>query len=117
MLGPLRIHWDGATLALPASRKVRALFAYPALAPLPVSRSQLCEVLWDVPNDPRGELRWCLSKIRSLVDDAIARRDPNLTFNIETWLAMHRDARARRRVRLLFDHLARGLTVYVKGES
>src|SRR5690606_27645228 len=33
----------------------------------PVPRTQLCELLWDLPNDPRGELRWCLSKIRSLV--------------------------------------------------
>jgi DNA-binding SARP family transcriptional activator len=69
MLGPLKIRRGGAEAALPASRKVRALFAYLALAPRPVSRSQLCELLWDVPNDPRGELRWCLSKIRSLVDD------------------------------------------------
>jgi DNA-binding SARP family transcriptional activator/Tfp pilus assembly protein PilF len=68
MLGPLAIRRDGRALALPASRKVRALFAYLALAPFPVSRSQLCELLWDVPNDPRGELRWCLSKIRGLVD-------------------------------------------------
>ena len=35
MLGPLTIFRDGATLALPASRKVRALFAYLALAPAP----------------------------------------------------------------------------------
>jgi DNA-binding SARP family transcriptional activator len=69
MLGRMTICRDGVTLALPASRKVRALFAYLALAPLAVSRSQLCELLWDVPNDPRGELRWCLSKIRSIVDE------------------------------------------------
>jgi len=74
MLGPLRICRDAAPLALPASRKVRALFAYLALAPRPVSRSQLCELLWDVPNDPRGELRWCLSKIRRLVDDSSRQR-------------------------------------------
>jgi TolB-like protein/DNA-binding SARP family transcriptional activator/Flp pilus assembly protein TadD len=30
--------------------------------------------LWDVPDDPRGELRWCLSKIRSLVDEPDRRR-------------------------------------------
>jgi TolB-like protein len=59
---------DGAVLALPASRKVRALLAYLALAPRAVTRSQLCELLWDVPDDPRGELRWCLSKLRRLVD-------------------------------------------------
>jgi DNA-binding SARP family transcriptional activator/Flp pilus assembly protein TadD len=69
MLGPVTISRDGSALALPASRKVRALFAYLALAPRAVARSQLCELLWDIPNDPRGELRWCLSKIRSIVDE------------------------------------------------
>jgi len=52
----------------------------------------------------------------------LARRDPNLLrvlektfkFTREMWLAMHRDLRATRRIRLLFDHLAAGLTAYVK---
>src|SRR5690348_11305874 len=74
MLGPLTIRRDGVALALPASRKVRALFAYLALAPHAVSRSHLCELFWDVPNDPRGELRWCLSKIRGIVDEPGRRR-------------------------------------------
>jgi len=74
LLGPVTIRRDGVTLALPTSRKVRALFAYLSLAPRAVTRSQLCELLWDVPNDPRGELRWCLSKIRSMVDAAGQRR-------------------------------------------
>ncbi len=74
LLGPMTISRRGLALPLPASRKVRALFAYLALAPLPVSRSQLCDLLWDVPNDPRGELRWCLSKIRSIVDEPGRRR-------------------------------------------
>jgi len=74
LLGPMTISRDGVALALPASRKVRALFAYLALAPAPVARSPLCELLWDVPNDPRGELRWCLSKIRSLVDEGDRQR-------------------------------------------
>ena len=69
MLGRLRVHREGVALTLPASRKVRALLAYLALAPRPLSRSHLCELLWDVPNDPRGELRWCLSRIRTLVDE------------------------------------------------
>src|ERR1700748_1268597 len=68
LLGPLTIGRDGAPLNLPASRKVRGLLAYLSLAPHAVTRSQLCELLWDVPNDPRGELRWCLSKLRSIVD-------------------------------------------------
>ncbi|MFO1113091.1 MAG: BTAD domain-containing putative transcriptional regulator [Rhodospirillales bacterium] len=74
LLGPLAISRDGTPVALPASRKVRALFAYLALAPHQVTRSRLCELLWDVPNDPRGELRWCLSKIRRLVDQPGRRR-------------------------------------------
>jgi DNA-binding SARP family transcriptional activator/TolB-like protein len=44
------------------------------MAPHPVVRSRLCELLWDVPNDPRGELRWCLSKLRRLVDAPGRRR-------------------------------------------
>ena len=74
LLGPLSINRDGTALALPGSRKVRALLGYLALAPRAVARSQLCELLWDVPNDPRGELRWCLSKVRSLVDEPGRRR-------------------------------------------
>jgi DNA-binding SARP family transcriptional activator len=69
MFGPLAVSRSGVALKFPASRKVRALFAYLALAPRAVTRSQLCELLWDVPNDPRGELRWCLSKIRSVADE------------------------------------------------
>ncbi|HZT46369.1 MAG TPA: tetratricopeptide repeat protein [Hyphomicrobiaceae bacterium] len=68
LLGPLAVQREGEAVKLPASRKVRALMGYLALAPAPVSRSHLCELLWDVPNDPRGELRWCLSKLRGMVD-------------------------------------------------
>jgi len=68
LLGKLTIVRDGTSVKLPSSRKLRALLAYLALAPHPVSRSRLCELLWDVPNDPRGELRWCLSKLRGALD-------------------------------------------------
>lgn len=74
MLGPLALRRAGVALQFPASRKVRALFSYLALAPNAVQRTQLCELLWDVPNDPRGELRWCLSKVRSVVDDPDRQR-------------------------------------------
>ncbi|MCW8087343.1 tetratricopeptide repeat protein [Sabulicella glaciei] len=68
LLGPLTVAHGRGAVALPASRKARALLAYLALAPHPVTRSRLCEILWDVPDDPRGELRWCLSRIRSVLD-------------------------------------------------
>jgi DNA-binding SARP family transcriptional activator len=74
MLGPLTIRRDGVAIALPASRKVRALIAYLSLAAHAVPRSQLCELLWDVPNDPRSELRWCLSKIRGILDEPARQR-------------------------------------------
>jgi DNA-binding SARP family transcriptional activator/Flp pilus assembly protein TadD len=74
MLGPMAVSRNGAALALPSSRKVRAMIAYLALAPHPVARSHLCELLWDVPDDPRGELRWCLSKMRRILDEPGRRR-------------------------------------------
>jgi DNA-binding SARP family transcriptional activator len=74
LLGPLAIRRGAQTLALPPSRKVRALLGYLALAPRAVPRSRLCELFWDVPDDPRGELRWCLSKLRGLVDEPGRRR-------------------------------------------
>jgi DNA-binding SARP family transcriptional activator len=73
LLGPVALLRDGIELPLPASRKVRALLALLAVAS-PVTRSRLCELLWDVPNDPRGELRWCLSKLSGVVDDQARRR-------------------------------------------
>jgi len=68
LLGPLRLLRAGAAVPLPPSRKVRMLIAYLSLASHPVSRERLCELLWQVPNDPRSELRWCLSKLRGLFD-------------------------------------------------
>jgi DNA-binding SARP family transcriptional activator/Flp pilus assembly protein TadD len=68
LLGPLELSRGGDVVKLPASRKVRALLGYLVLASRPAARSQVCELLWDIPNDPRGELRWCLSKIRGLLD-------------------------------------------------
>jgi hypothetical protein len=38
-------------------------------------------------------------------------------YALEVWLVMHEDLKATRRVRLLFDHLAMGLTAYVKGRA
>ncbi|MER9628460.1 transcriptional regulator [Mesorhizobium sp. M0296] len=74
LLGPLTIARNGIIIQLPKSRKLCALLAYLALAPHPVGRSRLCELLWDVPNDPRGELRWCLSKLRGILDEPHRRR-------------------------------------------
>src|SRR5688572_3130889 len=68
LLGHVRLLRDAEPVALPRSRKVLALLGYLALERGPRARSRLCDLLWDGPNDPRGELRWCLSKLRALVD-------------------------------------------------
>ncbi len=69
-MGPLVLRRAGAPVALPPSRKTRALLAYLALLDRPERRERLCELLWDVPDDPRGALRWSLSKLRPLLDGA-----------------------------------------------
>jgi serine/threonine-protein kinase len=69
LLGPVSVSRNGKSVPILRSRKVRALLAYLALATGPFTRSRLCDLLWDAPNDPRGELRWCLSKLRTMLDD------------------------------------------------
>jgi DNA-binding SARP family transcriptional activator/TolB-like protein len=68
LLGPLQVIRNGVEQPLPRSRKVRALLAYLAMAPRPAARDKLCQLFWDVADDPRSELRWCLSKLRLLID-------------------------------------------------
>lgn len=54
--------------------------------------------------------------------DGVARRSKDLVpilpdafgFSLDIWLAMHRDRKPNRRVRLLFDRLAEGLSDYVR---
>ena len=60
LLGSFQIIRNGGPLPLPLprSRKVRALLAYLAMAPRPVTREKLCELFWDVADDPKSELRW-----------------------------------------------------------
>ncbi len=74
VLGDLAIMRDATVLDLPPSRKTRGLLAYLALNQRSFRREQLCELLWEIPDDPRGSLRWSLSKIRKLVDDEQQRR-------------------------------------------
>lgn len=74
LLGPFGLRRGGRPLALPPSRKLRALLAYLTLSSHELTRSALSELLWQLPHDPRGELRWCLSKLRTLLDEPPQRR-------------------------------------------
>src|SRR3954454_17022330 len=69
LLGDLTISRAGTPLTLPPSKKTRGLLAYLVAIGRPQRRERLCNLLWDVPDDPRGALRWSLSKLRALVDE------------------------------------------------
>src|SRR3954469_4111375 len=69
LLGEMEITRWGERVELPPSRKTRGLLAYLVLANRPLRRDRLCALLWDAPDDPKGALRWSLSKLRSLVND------------------------------------------------
>jgi pimeloyl-ACP methyl ester carboxylesterase/DNA-binding SARP family transcriptional activator len=69
VLGELEVRRDGAPLALPQSRKTRALLAFLVMHRAPQRRDALCELLWELPDDPRAALRWSLSKLRPLLNE------------------------------------------------
>src|SRR5262249_2910384 len=68
-LGPMQIERDGEAVAVPASRKARAILGYLILAPRAVTRQRLCEMFFDIPDDPRASLRWVLTKLRAAIDE------------------------------------------------
>ncbi len=74
LFGELRLIRSGVDTVLPPSRKARAVLAYLILTNRPQRRERLCEMFWDLPDDPRGSLRWALSKIRALVNDPVTTR-------------------------------------------
>jgi len=69
VLGAFAVLRDGVPLQLPPSRKTRALLAYLAIDGRKHQRERLCELFWELPDDPRGALRWSLSRIRQVLGD------------------------------------------------
>lgn len=74
LFGGLEIRRDGELVPLPQSKKTRALLAYLILKATPQRRDALCELLWEIPDDPRAALRWSLSKLRPIVNEDAAER-------------------------------------------
>ncbi len=68
VLGDFSVWRDGTAVVLPQSRKTRALLAYLAMQAKPQRRERLCELFWDIPDDPRGSLRWSLAKLRPILN-------------------------------------------------
>lgn len=74
LLGDLSVMRNGQPVPLPASRRTRALLGYLIATGAPQSRQALCDLLWEGPDDPRAALRWSLTKLRPVLDDAAAVR-------------------------------------------
>ena len=74
LFGGLTIRRNNQAVALPRSKKTRALLAYLVVSGRAHRRERLCSLFWERPDDPRGALRWSLSKLRPLVDEPGCRR-------------------------------------------
>lgn len=68
VLGELTVLRDTQEIALPQSKKARALLAYLAVVNRRQTRDYLCRMLWDTTDDPRASLRWSLSKLRQILN-------------------------------------------------
>jgi pimeloyl-ACP methyl ester carboxylesterase/DNA-binding SARP family transcriptional activator/tetratricopeptide (TPR) repeat protein len=98
VLGDLAVLRDGAAVQLPPSKKTRALLAFLAVSDRPQRRERLCEMFWEIPDDPRGALRWSLSKLRQIVNAPDAERleaDRNNVFMRKEGIALDYTAVAR----------------------
>ena len=69
VLGEFLVLRENVQQDFPQSRKTRALLAYLVLTGRRHRRERLCELFWDIPDDPRASLRWSLSRLRSIVDE------------------------------------------------
>jgi DNA-binding SARP family transcriptional activator/tetratricopeptide (TPR) repeat protein len=74
LLGEVQIQRSGVTVTLPASKRTRALLGFLVATATPQPRQALCDLLWDGPDDPRAALRWSLTKLRPLLNEAGVER-------------------------------------------
>jgi pimeloyl-ACP methyl ester carboxylesterase len=101
LFGGLQVSRLGQAVTLPASRKARALLGFLVTTGRPHRRERLCELFWDLPDDPKAALRWSLSKLRKVVDTPgqtrIKADRERVWFNAEGALIDLRDYHARLR--------------------
>jgi DNA-binding SARP family transcriptional activator len=98
LLGPMALLRDGQPVPLPASRKTRALLAYLAVSGKPERRERLCQLFWEVPDDPKGALRWSLSKLRGLLGDAVVADRETARLDLAGLVVDWHELRAAKRV-------------------
>jgi len=84
VLGDIEVSLGGRRAKLPASKKTRALLGYLVVTGSPHLRDHLCDLLWQGPDDPRGALRWSLTKLRAVLDsDRINADRERVSFEAE----------------------------------
>ena len=57
----------------------------------------------------------CQHNIARRFRELVPVLDKAIRFELEVWIAMHEDMKSTARVRMLFDHLGAGLSVFVRG--
>lgn len=67
LLGTFEVLGDDGPVRLPRSKKARAAMAYVAMARKPVARDELVELFFAETRDPKGGLRWVISRLRAAV--------------------------------------------------
>lgn len=94
LLGEVEVLHGGRVFPLPASKKTRALLGYLAVTGRSHTREQLCNLLWEGPDDPRAALRWSLAKLRSVLGPAalVADREHVALGEVQTDLDRVRSA-------------------------
>jgi pimeloyl-ACP methyl ester carboxylesterase len=95
VLGEIGVHDATGEVNLPPSKKARALLGFLATTGRPHRRERLCEMFWDLPDDPKAALRWTLTKLRKVVDAPdrtriVADRERVRFDGTETHVDLHR---------------------------
>jgi pimeloyl-ACP methyl ester carboxylesterase/DNA-binding SARP family transcriptional activator len=106
VLGDFQVLSEGAPVGFPPSKKTKALLAFLAVTGKPHQRERLCEMFWDIPDDPKASLRWSLSKIRQLLpeeatamlqaDRSVVQMQPGRRLDLERLGPLDRSALADR---------------------
>lgn len=76
MLGAFRVLKDDEPIALPRSRKARAVLAYVAMARRPIARDALVDMFFAETKDPKGGLRWVISRLRAVLGKTLVTTTP-----------------------------------------
>ncbi len=87
VIGKVEMKRGGSILPMIRSRKTRCLLAYLAMTQRVHAREDLCDLLFEQTDDPRGALRWSLSRLRSILGPDSARlivRKNMVEFDTET---------------------------------